>query len=125
MTLTLEPRRTQMAVHEINRAHLKRMTTDIGIWQHCRDDAPDKRHGYSIDDVARALIVAIGLWQARGRSGFRGASGPCLPRLHRAGERPDGRYHNFADAEGKWLDPLGSDDSFGAHGLGPRCRCER
>ena len=46
--------------------HLFDMTTDIGIWQHAKGSKPDRRHGYSIDDQARALEAQTRqLWQAR------------------------------------------------------------
>jgi len=35
--------------------HLIRLTDDCGIWQHARHAVPDRRHGYCLDDVARAL----------------------------------------------------------------------
>lgn len=39
--------------------HLLRMTDDVGILEHCVFDVPDKTQGYSIDDNARALQVAL------------------------------------------------------------------
>ena len=35
--------------------HLVRLTDDCGVWQHARHIVPDRRHGYCLDDVARAL----------------------------------------------------------------------
>ncbi|WP_299844919.1 hypothetical protein [uncultured Jannaschia sp.] len=35
--------------------HLVRLTDDCGIWQHARRIVPDRRHGYCLDDVSRAL----------------------------------------------------------------------
>ena len=42
---------------EIKLDHLKRLTDDFGIFQHATYSKPEKRFGYSLDDVARALIV--------------------------------------------------------------------
>ncbi|PWB38923.1 MAG: hypothetical protein C3F02_01540 [Parcubacteria group bacterium] len=37
--------------------HLVRLTDDFGVVQHARYSRPEKRFGYSTDDMARALIV--------------------------------------------------------------------
>jgi len=42
---------------EIKFDHLIRLTDGFGIIQHARYSQPDKRFGYSLDDIARALIV--------------------------------------------------------------------
>ena len=39
--------------------HINYLTDDFGIWQHCRYYKIDEKNGYSLDDNARALIVAI------------------------------------------------------------------
>ena len=41
-----------------NPAHLLEMTDDTGMLQHCRYSIPDRRHGYTLDDNIRALLVA-------------------------------------------------------------------
>ncbi|HEV8591575.1 MAG TPA: glycosyltransferase family 4 protein, partial [Pyrinomonadaceae bacterium] len=46
-------------IPEIKLDHLVRMTDDTGIMQHSIYGIPDRRHGYSTDDVARALIVSL------------------------------------------------------------------
>ncbi len=102
-------------------SYLRRITTDKGIWQHSAGKEPDKAHGYSIDDVARALIAVSEL----------GALFPELNRVSMADTRdlkklawvylsyieknqlPSGRFHNFNDADGNALDATGSPDSFG------------
>ena len=93
------------------------MLTDIGLWQHSDGDQPHRAFGYSIDDEARGLLVALGY----GQSGFQPAfqeklGGTCFRFLQNAAitSGPDaGKFHNFCDEEGGWLDSLGSDDSFG------------
>ena len=101
----------------LNPGHLDRMLTEIGLWQHGRGDQPDPRHGYSIDDEARGLIVGLRDWR-------RGVRPPFSERLARTcfgfiesaaiTEGPAaGRFHNFCDRRGRWLDSVGSDDSFG------------
>ncbi len=44
-------------VPEPSLAHLKRLTDDTGLYQHARFTVPDRKHGYSTDDNARAVIA--------------------------------------------------------------------
>ncbi len=44
---------------EFNARHLLKMTDDFGIFQHAQFSVPNPRHGYSTDDQARALMVAV------------------------------------------------------------------
>lgn len=97
--------------------HLDTMLTEIGLWQHSAGEKPDPRHGYSIDDEARGLIVALGYGRAgRDPEFMERLGGTCFRFIRDAAvtEGPQaGRYHNFCDMQGKWLDSIGSDDSFG------------
>ncbi|MDD3804553.1 MAG: glycosyltransferase family 4 protein [bacterium] len=47
---------------EINLNHFKIMTDDTGIFQHCTMNIPNREFGYTTDDNARALIVAVKNW---------------------------------------------------------------
>jgi hypothetical protein len=77
--------------------------------------------GYSIDDVARALIVvnhAVRLFpslDAPAATDTRtlGDLAVISLRFLETFQRPDGRFHNFVSAEGTPRDPVGSEDSFG------------
>ena len=97
--------------------HLQDMLTPIGLWQHAEDSHPNPRHGYSIDDEARGLIVGLRYWQAGvapefygrlAQTCFRFIEGAAITKGECAGQ-----YHNFCDRQGKWLDSVGSEDSFG------------
>lgn len=97
--------------------HLDRMLTDIGLWQHTAGDEPNTIHGYSIDDEARGLIVGLQYWRdGIGKAFNKRLASTCFRFLQSAalttGDRA-GRYHNFCDASGRWLDSTGSEDSFG------------
>ncbi len=97
--------------------HLGVMLTDIGLWQHAEGTAPNPRHGYSIDDEARGLIVGL-RYRKTGHSPrfYDRLADICFRFIADAAitDGPDaGRYHNFCDTEGRWLDSVGSDDSFG------------
>ena len=39
--------------------HLQRLTDGTGVFEHARFDVPRRAHGYCVDDVARALLVAV------------------------------------------------------------------
>lgn len=97
--------------------HLDRMLTTIGIWQHAESDTPHRRHGYSIDDEARGLIVALRYWKQDVEPIFhRRLAQTCFQFIDGAaitGGKSAGHYHNFCDANGRWLDSVGSADSFG------------
>lgn len=101
--------------------HLRRLTTDQGIWQHAQGKTPNRERGYSIDDVARALIVVN---RAARLFPELNAAAPDDPRTLKdladvylgfieRQQLPDGRFHNFVSVEGKPTDDVGSDDSFG------------
>jgi len=97
--------------------HLKVMLTEIGLWQHGFGNIPNPVHGYSIDDEARGLIVGLRYWQLGTEPSFqKQLASICFRFLENAAltkGKNAGHYHNFCDAKGRWLDPLGSDDSFG------------
>ena len=107
--------------------HLEDMLTPIGLWQHCEDGHPNPRHGYSIDDEARGLIVGLRYWQAGSVPDFYARlARTCFNFVEDAAitTGPDaGQYHNFCDRQGRWLDSVGSEDSFGRTlwGLGVAC----
>lgn len=97
--------------------HLEAMLTPIGLWQHAEDSLPNPRHGYSIDDEARGLIVGLQYWQDGWEPQFYGRlAQTCFRFIEDAAIRSGdsaGQYHNFCDTQGKWLDSVGSEDSFG------------
>ena len=91
---------------------LRRLTDSCGIIQHSLFDIPDRRHGYCVDDNARALVLMHRL---------PGALGPerrSLATLYAAfvqdAWNPDkGRFRNFMSYERRWLETHGSEDSNG------------
>ena len=97
--------------------YLDCLLTDIGLWQHAEGCRPHPRHGYSIDDEARGLIVGLRSWRAGVEPQFHARmAGTCFRFIQDAAivhGGSAGRYHNFCDAQGRWLDSVGSDDSFG------------
>ena len=47
---------------EINLKHLNNLTDDTGIFQHSKYSIPNRIHGYTTDDNARAVIVSLKVW---------------------------------------------------------------
>jgi hypothetical protein len=93
--------------------HLLTMTDDVGIIQHATYDVPNRASGYCTDDIARAFMVALAA--GRNRRLHEVASGLAeryLAFLYDA-QLPDGRLHNFMGYDRRWLDIVGSQDSFG------------
>jgi len=82
------------------------------MMQHCRGAIPDKKHGYCLDDNARALIVAILAYQNLKQKKFLKLAKIYLNFISRM-QRADGRFHNFLSYDLNYLDKVGSADSFG------------
>jgi hypothetical protein len=97
--------------------HLKTLLAEIGLWQHAEGDVPHQRHGYSIDDEARGLIVGLRYWEQGSAPLLHSHLAEiCFQFIQKAAitsGKSAGHYHNFCDDKGRWLDSVGSDDSFG------------
>ncbi|MCX7925645.1 MAG: hypothetical protein N2554_07530 [Fimbriimonadales bacterium] len=102
--------------------HLQRLLTPLGIWQHTRYAEPWVEHGFSIDDQARGLIVGVWLhrlapqrphWLELPEEEFPARLIEVCLHYIEAAQLENGRFHNFRDAEGAWLDEVGSEDSHG------------
>ena len=93
------------------RVHLDELTGPLGIYQHARGRAPDLGQGYCTDDVARAAIVDVLHGQQLGRSTVAGSLGRSLQFLADAVVPETGRFRNFRDDDGNWLERVGSADA--------------
>ncbi len=105
--------------------HLRRLTNDVGIWQHTRRETPDESRGYALDDVARALIAVLETERLFPKGERRMEHGEFQDRrtldelatLYLAFiaycHLPDGRFHNFVAADKAFHDQIGSEDAFG------------
>ena len=90
--------------------HLRRLTNETGLWEHARILTPRVEHGFCTDDNARGLLVV---------------SRPTSPSFELAdlaaiylnfvldARTGTGQFHNRRDADGAWIDEVGSDDSQG------------
>lgn len=100
-------------LHPISRRHLDAMTGDLGIFQHAIGSRPDPAHGYCVDDVARALEVDLLHGRSLGWSVVAESVRRGLRFLDDAFDAPSGRFMNFRQVDGEWIDGPGSNDSLG------------
>jgi glycosyltransferase involved in cell wall biosynthesis len=95
--------------------HLYRLTDNTGILQHAVFTVPNYDEGYTTDDNARALLVAVLLEEMEGGSseeaGRLGAR--YLAFLWHAFNTQSGRFRNFAAFNREWQEEVGSEDSHG------------
>ncbi|MBM9475214.1 glycosyltransferase family 4 protein [Nakamurella flavida] len=93
--------------------HLLSLSDDVGIIQHARGVVPLRSSGYCVDDVARQVIVAIGME----RSGDSGVYDRMLARglafLLHAFDPDTGLMRNFMGYDRQWLDEPHDGDHLG------------
>ena len=99
-----------MRSSELKLRPLLEMTDDVGLIQHGRFAVPDRSHGYSIDDNARALMLAARLASEGNAELEREASIYAAFVQHAwTGEG----FRNFMGFDRQWLETVGSEDSQG------------
>jgi glycosyltransferase involved in cell wall biosynthesis len=109
---------------ELKLGHLQRITDDTGILQHAIFTIPNRGEGYTTDDNARALILAVLLehmdLEQTGRDRPREPRLPSaksaslyLSFLEHAFNPAKGRFKNFLGYDRRWNEPVGSEDCHG------------
>lgn len=93
--------------------HLHRMTDDTGILQHAGFTVPNYAEGYTIDDNARALIVATLLEELEMGNVAAELASRYMAFVWYGFNAETGRFRNFMDYQRHWLEVSGSDDSHG------------
>src|SRR5512146_1059559 len=95
--------------------HLYRMTDHTGLLQHAVFSVPNYREGYTTDDNARALIVAVLMEQLGMTAESESAklASRYLAFLWHAFNSATGRFRNFLSYERQWHEAEGSEDSHG------------
>lgn len=91
---------------------VRRMTDSCGMLQHSLFSLPDRRHGYCVDDNARALILMHRLPGAPDAE-RRALTGVYASFLAYAWNEHEGCFRNFMSYERSWLEQRGSADSTG------------
>lgn len=89
----------------------KRITSQSGIIQHTKFGVPDRKNGYSLDDNARALLVAIGWFRLFGDKKAPDLASVYLAWLYHA-RTEKGFFHNFSNFENSFKEGF-SEDGFG------------
>ncbi len=92
--------------------HLAGMTDCFGLIQHANYSIPDFRTGYTTDDNARALVVAVKHHRLYGDRLSRDLAYRYLAFLMYV-QTPEGRFHNFVSYDRRTIDTVGSEDAFG------------
>lgn len=88
------------------------LTDDTGILQHGKYSLPDPRHGYTTDDNARALILAILLIKNYPGENYEKILYRYASFLLNA-QNDRGKFKNFMSYGRDWLEEEGSDDCQG------------
>lgn len=99
-------------MNKLNLQHLFSMTDCTGIIQHAKYSVPDLITGYTTDDNARALIIACRLYEKSPCQEFFSLISRYLAFLD-FGQNPDGKWRNFMNYQRQFIEPEGSEDSFG------------
>jgi glycosyltransferase involved in cell wall biosynthesis len=93
-------------------AGVQRMTDSCGMMQHSIFSLPDRRHGYCVDDNARALMLMHKM------PGAETPERKALANIYAAFVQfawndDAGAFRNFMSYERTWLEDKGSEDSIG------------
>jgi len=100
-----------LSLPELRPNHLIRMTDCVGILQHALFTVPDRRHGYSADDQARALMVAVLAERIRPKAAeWERLASRYLSFLHHAFDAGSRRFLNFMNYERQWKGPDPTED---------------
>lgn len=89
-----------------------RLTDDTGIFQHTKYGIPDLKHGYSADDVGRALGIIMKVARFDKEPGYYQLAKKYLAFILYV-QKEDGRFHNFVGYDRRIMDEDGGDDTFG------------
>ncbi len=89
------------------------MTGELGIWQHATGPVPNREFGYCTDDVARALTVDLAHARVLGWVAVAESARRSLRFMRDASDPVTGRFRNFRDEDGRWLEGDASQDSYG------------
>ncbi|MFB3819230.1 MAG: glycosyltransferase [Candidatus Methylomirabilales bacterium] len=98
---------------DVDLRHLRTLTDGAGILQHAIYTIPDRRHGYSIDDQARALMAVLRAYDLLRDESLVPLASTYLGYLVHAFNDQTRRFRNFLGYDRRWLDEQGAEDSHG------------
>ena len=93
-------------------AHIFRMTDDTGMLQQAIYGIPNRSTGYSSDDNARALIMAVKYYGGHRVTNVESLITKYLSFLYHA-QNPDGTFRNFMSYNREFSQEKSSEDCFG------------
>jgi len=103
---------SSIEIPEPSLVHLKRLTDDTGLYQHAQFTIPAKKHGYTTDDNARAVIAMVRYYRQ-----YREPQ--VLELLDRYlsftlyAQQPDGTVRNFMNFDRSWVENEPLHDALG------------
>jgi len=101
------------SIPEINLNHLYTLTDDTGILAHALFSTPSRIDGYMTDDNARALMVAVMLYQLHQDEKILNLSQTYLAFLNYAIDPKSGQVRNRMSYERRWSAKDSSEDCHG------------
>ncbi|MFH1942393.1 MAG: glycosyltransferase family 4 protein, partial [bacterium] len=101
------------ALPEIKLNHLQLLTDNTGIFQHAIYHTPNRFDGYTTDDNARALMVAVMHFEQFHEEGMIEPIHTYLGFLNHALNPKYQRFRNEMSYARDWLDEVGSEDNHG------------
>ena len=99
-------------IKEFDATHILRMTDDTGMFQHARVSIPDLNEGYTTDDNARALIMAVMLHENYANTAYLSLIYRYLGFVLYA-QNESGGFRNFMTYNRQFTEEEGSEDCFG------------
>jgi len=97
---------------DLDETHIFRMTDDTGMFQHSRYNVPDLGKGYTTDDNARALIMAVMLYEKKPKPQYLALVDRYLAFILYA-QNEKGHFRNFMTYDRKFTEEQGSEECFG------------
>src|SRR3989344_2077642 len=92
--------------------HFSEMTDDFGMIQFAKYAEPDISSGYTLDDNARALVVAANGYERFGTKTMLSFADTFLAFIEKC-QMQNGEFHNILDGNREFIDDTGSEDSYG------------
>lgn len=92
--------------------HIKHLSDNTGILQHSKFGVPNLKEGYCLDDNARGLLMATMAYNQKKDELAKYLTPIYLSYIHYM-QNNDGTFRNFLSFDRRFLDEVGSEDSFG------------
>lgn len=92
--------------------HLQRLSNHIGICQHASYHIPNYYHGYCLDDNARSFQLLLQARYIFNTDAFNSLIDTYLAYILYM-QKENGEFHNFLSFDLKFLDEIGTPDSYG------------